>query len=138
MTDYSKPLPSLDPVNRPFWEATRRGELCLQQCQKCLHIRYPINAVCPRCLAEEAQWVALSGKGEVYSSIVFHQVYHKAFEKDVPYNVALIQLVEGPRMISNVVGVPPHEVKVGDRVEVTFEPVTAEVTIPRFRRVAVE
>jgi uncharacterized OB-fold protein len=69
----------------------------------------------------------------VFSSIVFHQVYHAGFAKDVPYNVSLIQLEEGPRMISNVVGLPPDQVKVGDKVEVTFDAVTEEVTIPRFR-----
>jgi uncharacterized OB-fold protein len=70
----------------------------------------------------------------VYSTIVFHQVYNQAFAGDVPYNVSLIQLEEGPRMISNVIGVPPSEVKVGDKVHVVFDAVTAEISIPRFQR----
>jgi uncharacterized OB-fold protein len=84
-------------------------------------------------LSEDAEWVTLSGKGTVFSFIVFHQVYNQAFAKDVPYNVALIQLDEGPRMFSNVVGVPNDAVKVGDRVEAVFEKATETVTIPRFR-----
>lgn len=130
---YAKPLPTIEDGNRPFWQAAQQGKLMLQQCGECGHIRYPINHVCPRCLSEQLDWVALSGRGTVYSSIVFHQVYHQAFALDVPYNVSLIQLEEGPRMFSNVVGIPPSDVKVGDAVTVTFDPVTPEVSIPRFK-----
>ncbi len=130
---YTKPLPELGPDNRPFWEAARREELSMQQCGQCNHIRYPINAICPRCLSEETAWVVLSGRGTVHSSIVFHQVYNQAFAPDVPYNVSLIQLDEGPRMFSNVLGVAPGEVRVGDRVEVVFDHVTDDIAIPRFR-----
>lgn len=133
MTDYTKPLPILGDDNRPFWDAARRNELRMQQCLDCGHIRYPINHVCPKCLSESAEWKQLSGRGEVFSYIVFHQVYHPGFAQDVPYNVAMIQLEEGPRMISNVIGVPNDQVKVGDKVEVAFDKATEEVTIPRFR-----
>ncbi len=132
MTDYTKPLPEISDENRPFWDGARSGELRMQQCARCGHIRYPIGRICPDCLEEGHDWVPLSGRGEVYSSIVFHQVYDKAFADDVPYSVALVQLDEGPRMFSNVVGVPPSEVRVGDRVRVVFDRVTEEVTIPRF------
>jgi hypothetical protein len=132
MTDYAKPLPILSDDNRPFWQATKKNELRMQQCLDCQHIRYPINHVCPKCLSEKAEWKQLSGRGEVFSYIVFHQVYHPGFAKDVPYNVAMIQLEEGPRMISNVVGVPVDQVKVGDKVEAVFDPVTEDITVPRF------
>jgi hypothetical protein len=132
MTDYAKPLPILSDDNRPFWQATTKNELRMQQCLDCRHIRYPINHVCPKCLSEKAEWKQLSGRGEVFSYIVFHQVYHPGFAKDVPYNVAMIQLEEGPRMISNVVGVPVDQVKVGDKVEAVFDPVTKDITVPRF------
>ncbi len=134
-TSYAKPLPTLDDANRPFWDAARAGRLELQQCGDCQHIRYPINHVCPRCLSLRFDWKALSGRGSVYSSIVFHQVYHPGFAQDVPYNVALIQLEEGPRMFSNVVGIPPSSVKVGQAVQVMFDAVTPEITIPRFKPV---
>jgi len=130
---YEKPLPTITPETEPFWAATRNGKLSMQKCAGCNHIRYPVNEICPRCLSEDAEWVTLSGKGTVFSFIVFHQVYNQAFAKDVPYNVALIQLDEGPRMFSNVVGVPNDAVKVGDRVEAVFEKATETVTIPRFR-----
>ena len=130
---YAKPVPTLDELNRPFWEACRKNELLLQKCSACGHVRYPIAAYCPECLDENAQWTPMSGRGIVFSSIVFHQVYHPGFKNDVPYNVSLIQLDEGPRLFSNVVGVPPGSVKVGDRVEVQFDAVTESLTIPRFR-----
>jgi uncharacterized OB-fold protein len=133
MTDYAKPLPELNDDNRPFWEAAARQELRMQKCLECSHIRYPINHVCPKCLSDKFEWAKLSGRGEVFSYVVFHQVYHPGFAQDVPYNVAMIQLEEGPRMISNVVGVPNDQVKVGDRVQVSFERATDDVTIPRFR-----
>ena len=132
MSEYHRPLPTLSDENRPFWEAARRHQLHMQQCQDCGHIRYPINHVCPRCLSEQAQWVPLSGRGTVFSSIVFHQVYHPGFAQDVPYNVSIIQLEEGPRMISNVVGVPAAAVQVGAAVDVTFDDATPEISIPRF------
>ncbi len=132
MAEYAKPLPTISERNRAFWEATRRGELRMQRCLACGHVRYPIGPVCTRCLSEETEWARLSGRGTVFATLVYHQVYNPAYRDDVPYNVALIQLEEGPRMFSNVVGVPPEQVRVGDPVEVVFDPVTDEVTIPRF------
>lgn len=131
---YDKPLPTLDDLNRPFWTAAREGRLALQHCGDCGKPRYPINHVCPHCLCETYEWKPVSGRGTVHSSIVFHQVYNQAFAMDVPYNVSLIQLEEGPRMMSNVVGIPPQEVKVGDKVAVVFDAVTPEISIPRFQR----
>jgi len=105
----------------------------MQKCEDCGHIRFPISEVCPKCLSYNFQWSDLSGRGEVFSYVVFYQLYNKAFEKDIPYNVAMIQLEEGPRMYSNVVGVDNDAVKVGDKLEVTFDQVTSEIAIPRFR-----
>ncbi len=131
---YDKPLPTLDDVNRPFWTAARQQQLALQHCGDCGKPRYPINHVCPHCLSDRFEWKVISGRGTVHSSIVFHQIYNAAFTGDVPYNVSLIQLDEGPRMISNVVGIAPSDVKVGDAVEVVFDPVTPEISVPRFQR----
>lgn len=133
MSDYAKPLPTITDENREFWEGAQRGKLRMQKCKDCGHVRYPISHVCPKCLSYDFEWTDLSGRGEVFSYVVFHQLYNKAFEKDVPYNVALVQLDEGPRMYSNVVGVDNDAVKIGDKVEAVFDPVTPDVTIPRFR-----
>jgi uncharacterized OB-fold protein len=132
-TEYKKPLPTLNDQNRPFWDGAKAGKLMMQKCGECGHIRYPISHVCPDCLSYEFTWAQLSGRGEVFSYVVFHQLYNKAFADDVPYNVAMVQLEEGPRMFSNIVGVDNDAVKVGDKVEVTFEKATDEITIPKFR-----
>lgn len=132
-TEYAKPLPIIEDWNRPFWDALRGGELRMQKCTACGRIRYPISPICSDCLSSEHEWSPLSGRGSIMSYIVVHQVYNKAFAADVPYNVALIQLDEGPRMFSNIVGVSNDVPKVGDRVAIVFDSVTAEVTIPRFK-----
>lgn len=137
MADYNKPLPTITDENREFWEGCKRGRLRMQKCDECGHIRYPIAHVCPKCLSDKFKWTDLSGRGEVFSYIVFYQLYNKAFEKDIPYNVALVQLEEGPRMYSNVVGVDNDAVKVGDKLQAVFDAVTPEVTIPRFKLRAV-
>lgn len=136
MSDYLKPLPVLSADNRPFWDGCRGGRLMLQRCEACAQWRYPISPVCPQCLSDRFEWAAVSGRGTVFSFIVFHQAYHPGFKADLPYNVALVQLEEGPRLFSNVVGTPHAQVRIGDAVEVVFDAVTDEVTIPRFRRSA--
>ncbi len=133
MDEYKKPLPTISDENRGFWDGAKRGRICMQKCDDCGHIRYPISHCCPKCLSLKFAWSDLSGRGSVYSYVVFHQVYNQAFKDDVPYNVAMVQLEEGPRMFSNVVVVDNDAVKVGDLVEAVFDPVTPEVTIPRFK-----
>lgn len=133
MTDYAKPLPKLSDANRPFWDGCRNGKLVMQRCRECGHIRYPIQATCPRCLADATDWTELSGRGVVFSKVVFHQLYDKAFSGDIPYNVVLVQLDEGPRMFSNVIGTPNDAIAIGMRVELACERATDEISIPRFR-----
>lgn len=130
---YLKPLPVLTDENRPFWDACRAGTLSLQRCGQCAHFRYPISHCCPRCLSSNFAWTPVSGRGSVFSYVIFHRAYHPGFKDDVPYNVALVQLEEGPRMYSNIVGTPNDEVHIGDLVEAVFEPATPDITIPRFR-----
>jgi uncharacterized OB-fold protein len=130
---YDKPLPTLTDENRPFWDACREGVLKLQKCA-CGHLRYPISRFCPQCLSGEFEWTPVSGRGSVFSYVVFHNAYHPGFKAELPYNVAMIQLDEGPRMYANVVGVPNDQVQIGDAVEAVFDAVTPEITIPRFRK----
>jgi uncharacterized OB-fold protein len=89
--------------------------------------------VCPNCLASEAQWQPMSGRGQVFSFVVFHRAYHPAWEGKVPYTVALIELDEGPVMLSNVVGVDPAKLAVGLPVAVAFEAVDDSLSIPVFK-----
>ena len=129
---YSKPLPQIDEVNRLFWEATRRRELYLQRCKDCRHVWYPAGTNCPKCLSTNFEWSAMSGRGTVWSFIVYHHCWHPGFQKDIPYNVAMIQLEEGPIVITNIVNVPNDSIKVGMPVKVVFEPATEQVTLFKF------
>jgi uncharacterized OB-fold protein len=129
----AKPRPTITEENRPFWDSARAGELRLQRCGSCHHVRHPIQALCPVCLVDEFEWALMSGRGSVFAKVVYHRAFHPAYRDDVPYNVVIVQLDEGPRLFSNVVGVESSELEVGDRLAVFFDVVDAELTVPRFR-----
>jgi len=131
---YEKPLPDINDTNRPFWDSVKAHAMQLPQCRKCGKFHAPPRDFCPHCLSDDLKWTAVSGKGEVYSYAVMHQVYQKAFVPDLPYNYAVIELEEGPRLISNVVG-PNEEMRVGAKVRVIYDDVTPEVTLHRFERI---
>ncbi|MFC1971448.1 Zn-ribbon domain-containing OB-fold protein [Chloroflexota bacterium] len=133
MTKYEKPLPILEPETVPFWDYCKKHELRMQQCSQCGHIRYPAGIICPKCHSMEAEWVRLSGKGKIYSFIIFHRIYHEGFRNDMPYSVAIIHLEEGPRMISNMVECKLEDIKIDMPVEVVFEDVTDEFSLPKFK-----
>jgi uncharacterized OB-fold protein len=133
MFTIDKPLPGITEDGAPYWEATRRGELRVQRCDACGHLRFPPAVVCPKCLAAAHAWVALSGRGTIYSFIVVHRPQHPAFFADAPYNVAIVELEEGPRLHGNVLDCANDDLRVGMPVEVTFERVDDEVTLPKFR-----
>jgi uncharacterized OB-fold protein len=125
-------LPTIDEVNQPFWEACRESRLVLQRCRDCGRLRYPISTVCPFCLSTACGWEPISGRGRIYSFTVFRHAYNEAWRDRVPYVVALIALDEGPFMLTDVVGTTPEEVRVDLPVQAVFDPVTDEVTVPRF------
>lgn len=133
VTNPARPLPTPTDLTGPFWSGLADAELRLQRCAACGHLRNPIATVCPECLSAEYTWEPMSGRGTVFATIVFHQVYHQAFATEVPYNVSVVELDEGPHLLSNVVGPPPGEVRVGDRVAVTFTEIEPGVTIHQFR-----
>jgi uncharacterized OB-fold protein len=134
MTAYQKPLPALDPDSQPFWEGCRAHRLLLQRCTGCGRCRFPAAPFCPHCQSRDSEWVAASGRGTVFSWIVVrHPVPKDIYAGDVPYVVALVELAEGVRMATNIVGCAPEAVVAGLRVDVVFEEVTTEITLPRFR-----
>jgi hypothetical protein len=133
MDEHEPVLPVLTADNRGFWDAARAGTLAMQRCSACGHLRYPISPVCPRCLSPEFAWTPLSGTGTVLSYVIFDRAYNPAWASRVPYNVALVQLAEGPRMFSNVVGIPNEQIRVGMPVRISFETVPgSDLAIPRF------
>jgi len=132
MTDYAKPIPAITPEMRPFFAAAKRHELCVQRCTACGAHRFPARALCSECLSTDAEWVPVSGRGEIFSFNVMHQVYHPGFAVEVPYAVVIVKLAEGVKMLSNLVGVAPHDIRIGMPVQVVFEDISDEVTLPKF------
>lgn len=133
MSEIAKPVPAVRDDLRPFFEAAAEGRLVVQRCIGCGALRFPARPLCSSCLGREADWVPVSGRGTVFTFNVMHQVYHPGFRDDVPYAVVLVELEEGPRMISRLVGCPPDQVEIGMPVAVLFERVSDDVTLPKFR-----
>lgn len=132
-TAYDKPLPIVNEENRGHWDAACKGELRLQRCLDCSFVRYPIASVCPKCLSARHEWAHLTGRGVVGSWVVFHKAYWPGFKADLPFVVAQIELEEGPRYTSNLVGIAPADVRIGMAVKVEFEAVTDAIALPKFR-----
>jgi len=130
---YTKPLPQITPEMRPFWEAARRHQLVVQRCRSCRAPRFPARDICSRCLSREAEWAPVAGRGAVFSWATMHQVYHPGFAGEVPYAVVVVALEEGVRLVSNLVDCPVPDIRAGMPVEVVFDDVTPEVTLPKFR-----
>ena len=135
MAEYSKPLPVIETWNAPYWQAAKRHEFVAQKCQACGYVHLPPGPVCTNCLSADQDWVWLSGKGTIYSYGIYYQLWHPGFKADIPYNVALIELAEGPQIISQVVGCRNEELGCGLEVEVVFDDVTPEISLPKFRLV---
>lgn len=134
-TEYTKPLPvAANPdLTQPFWDATKRHKLVLPRCNACETAFFYPREVCPECLSGDLSWVDSAGKGQVYSFTVIEQPVDREFLGDIPYIYAIIQLDEGPRMISNVVECAIEDVRVDMPVTAVFDDVTSDVTLVKFR-----
>ena len=128
-----RPLPRIDEETRGFWEACVRHELYVQRCRTCRTFRHPPRALCPACLSSDVEWVRASGRGTVYSFTVTYQNQAPGFRESLPYVLAVVELEEGPRMMTNVVGCAPDQVRIGMPVVVEFEDATPEITLATFR-----
>jgi uncharacterized OB-fold protein len=128
----SRREPTATEVTQPFWEATRRQELVLQWCTACEKpIFYPRES-CPACPKSRLEWRPASGRGEVYAVTVEHRPQLSTRRSEEPFAVALIDLEEGVRIMSNVVGCPPGDVEVGMPVVVAWEPLSDGRHLPQF------
>jgi uncharacterized OB-fold protein len=130
---YAKPLPRVDEESKGFWEACQRHELYIQRCRACRAYRYYPRACFPACFSDDTEWVKSSGCGSVYTFTVTYQNQAPGFREELPYVLAYVELAEGVRLLTNVVGCPADDVYVGMPVEVVFDDVTAEATLPKFR-----
>jgi len=129
-------LPPVSDLTEPFWDAAQRRELVLQQCGRCGHRPFPPRTNCPECGAGDLEWRAVAGTGTVYTFTVAHRPPHPVFAEHRPLVIAVVELTEGPRMISNVVNCDPADVAVGMYVVVTFEAVDgSDIRLPVFEPV---
>ncbi|MEK9724037.1 MAG: Zn-ribbon domain-containing OB-fold protein [Rhodospirillaceae bacterium] len=131
MTD-AKPEPVASADSQFYWQAAAEGRLVLQQCAHCGHLDFMPRHVCPQCWSENRTWVDAAGTGTVHSFSVVHRAPLPAFRADVPYVVALIELAEGPRMLTNIVGDNALSVEIGSAVTLCFEDRGA-AKVPQFR-----
>ncbi|GIW17333.1 MAG: hypothetical protein KatS3mg064_0490 [Tepidiforma sp.] len=130
MTQPQIPVPEPDEASRPFFDGAAEGRLMLMRCADCGTWRLPSRQHCDACLSDRFTWEAASGRGTVRTFGIMHQRYHPAFQ--VPYNVTIVELEEGPRLPTNLVDVANEDIRVGMPVEVVFERYD-DVTLPRFR-----
>lgn len=129
-------MPTIPPVpteiSQPFWDACREGRLIMPHCEDCGEKSfYPVR-LCPHCGSARLSWAEVSGRGRIHSATTLMRASAPVFAEAVPYVVALIELEEGPIMMSNIVGPGRLEARIDDAVAVQFETV-GEVTLPRFR-----
>jgi uncharacterized protein len=136
MSDWEKfkPVPTED--TEPYWEFTAKSELRMQRCKQCGHVRFPPSVLCPKCLSDDYEWAKLSGRGKVFTFAIFHHAFYPGYADDVPYNTAIIELDEGPRMHANVLECDNDDLAIGMPVEVLFEKIPDEdIWLPKFRPV---
>ena len=133
MTDVERPLPQPSQLTQAFWDACKRGELLIQHCKACDRYRHYPQPMCAACHSMDWEWAPVSGRGVIHSYIVAHQAFHPHWADKVPYVVATIELEEGVRMVDDMLELDPEAVKIGARVDVFFQKMSEEITLPKFK-----
>lgn len=134
--EYKGPIPRPTPETQPYWDAAKQGKLLIQRCNDCAQHYFYARPLCSHCLSRNVEWVEASGRGTLHTYVISMRPGRSA-PLPPPYIVAIIELDEGPRMMSNLVGVEPDPAKIpcDMPVQVVFEAISDEITLPRFRPV---
>lgn len=129
-TTRARPLPT--PETKHFWEGTQSSELRLQRCDGCSHVYFPPRPFCPSCASRKVSIFNASGKATLYSYVIHHR---PAPGFTPPYAIAVVELAEGPRMMTNIVECPqtPEALELDMKLEVAFEKLDDKITLPLFR-----
>jgi uncharacterized OB-fold protein len=138
MSDWTKvtrPIPVPDEWTRPFWDAAQREVLELQRCQSCGHFQHPPYATCVQCVSVDLKFEPVRGHGTIYAYTIMYHTGDKRFASVVPYASIVVELDEAPGalMAGNLLEAEYTEAKVGRRVEVLFEKLNDDITLPQFR-----
>ena len=131
---YTGPIPKPTPETLPFWEAAKRHTLLIQRCDDCAtHYFYP-RPLCPACLSRRVRWVEASGRGRLHTFAINHRP-PRNFPVAAPFVIGIVELEEGARMMSHIVDVEadPAAIRCEMPLEVVFEDITEEITLPKFR-----
>ncbi len=131
-THSERPLPDVTGEARVFWEACARHELLLQRCAACGRFQFYPRALCAGCWSSELIWEASAGLGSIYSFTTVYRAPTPVFAQMTPYVIALVELDEGVRVLSHVVGSPAEAVQIDARVKVAFDDLTDAVSLPVF------
>ncbi len=125
-------MPKPTPETRHFWEGTAAGELRLQRCDECRHVYFPPRPFCPKCASRKVSVFKASGRAKLYSYVINHRPVPPFMAS---YAIAVVELAEGPRMMTNIVGCPqtPEALQLDMPLEVVFEQQTDEITLPFFK-----
>ena len=133
-----RPLPGISDDTRFFWDGAREGKLLIQRCKACGTLRHPPGPCCPACQSFEWDTLTASGRGTIYSFVVMH--YPEVPPFDYPNPIGLIELEEGTRLIAQLIGVQPGDIKIGAKVQVEFNRFEAgapdgndDIVLPQFR-----
>jgi len=124
--------PYANPDSKIYWEAANSGILLIRGCKACDAKHFLPRHHCPKCWSPDLAWIKASGVGSVYSFSIIHRAPDEAFLTKVPFVIALVDLIEGPRMLANIIGIGSLETSVGDEVKVTFEKMDFGYKLPQF------
>ncbi len=130
--EFPLPIPNLD--NQEFFDKCRERQLVLRRCRDCHSFLHPPRPNCPNCGSENLEWVESRGRGTVYTFTITREPVSRAFLGRLPWNVVEVEMEEGVRLISNLVNCDPEEIEIGLAVEVVFEEVNDEITLPKFKK----
>jgi uncharacterized protein len=135
MSDYQKPIPAADGTTRPFWESLKAHEMKIQRCNDTGKFFFYPRGMSPFTLSDNVSWKPVSGKGVVHAFTIVHLNRAPGFADELPYVVAMVELEEGARLMTNIIDVEPdpEHVKIGMPVEIVYEDITDEVTLPKFK-----
>lgn len=132
MSSPPRAVPRPTPETQHFWEGTRQGELRLQCCDECANVYFPPRPFCPKCASRSVSVFAASGRGTLYSYVINHLAPR---DWPTPYSIAVVELEEGPRIMSNIVGCPqtPEALVIDMPLQVVFEALNEQITLPFFK-----
>lgn len=130
----ARPTPIVDEASKPFFDAAVDAVLLLQRCNICEAYLWPLREICTECLSEDLKWEAGSGSGTVHSFVIMHRLFHPAFQNDVPYNLTVVELEEGPRVTTILRNIKNEDIHVGLRVQAGWE-IVGETSLLHFEPV---